>query len=447
MEKNLAQVRVEKIVNGGQGLSRLIDGRICLIPGVLAGELIGARIGDTHRGMLQATAEQILEPSPARISPPCALADTCGGCDLQHCSYPEQLQIKKEILCDLFSRSASPAVQQATTEIREPLPAPSPFHYRQRIRLQIDDRGRPCFRKRSSHDTVPVSNCLLAAGQLNRTLGGLMASQAMQALLSTCNELELLLNPGTGQVIAILHLNRPPRPRDFALARELIASETQPLLEDLLFCGETFALIRADQDMTPTTLALQLPPLTGFTTHPLTLSWEAGGFCQVNLTQNVQLIRTVLTLGQISSTDTVLDLFCGMGNFAIPLAGRAREVLGIEGQGAAIRSARKNATGAGLANTTFIKGPIHDSCRELITSNQCFDLVLIDPPRAGIPGLAKDLAFLTRRKLIYISCDPATLCRDLAQLFSQGFTIRVVQPVDMFPQTHHLETVVLLERH
>ncbi|MBC8208308.1 MAG: 23S rRNA (uracil(1939)-C(5))-methyltransferase RlmD [Desulfobulbaceae bacterium] len=447
MKKNPEQLRVEKIVNGGMGLGRLSDGRVCLTPGVLPGELISVQICDKHKGVLQAAVKKILEPSADRTPHPCPLAKTCGGCDLQHCSYPGQLQIKKHILNDLFTRSGNADVQQAAIQIKEPLSAPQPFHYRQRIRLQVDTYGRPGFRKKASHDCIPIRECLLAAPQINDALATLMADSGFQTLLSNSRELELHLNPGSGRVTVILHQRRPPRPRDFSLARELMGSQVTSLPEGLFFLGDNFPLTRADQGTTPIIFSQHIPPLAGFTDTPLQLSWEAGGFCQVNLEQNINLIRTVLEFSHVNTDETVLDLFCGMGNFSIPLACNAHEVFGIEGQGAAIRSATKNAKTAALHNTSFSKGSIHQSCHELIKKGQTFDCVLVDPPRAGIPGLADVLAQLTRQRLIYVSCDPATLCRDLADLSLQGFTIHTVQPVDMFPQTHHLETVVLLERH
>jgi 23S rRNA (uracil1939-C5)-methyltransferase len=187
-------------------------------------------------------------------------------------------------------------------------------------------------------------------------------------------------------------------------------------------------------------------PLVAQINRSLNLSWEAGGFCQVNLEQNRKIIETVLEFCQAEKTDTVLDLYCGMGNFSIPLAMRAKNVLGIEGQASAIRSAKYNASNAGLANTRFLKSSAHDACIELAEKGEQFDCVLIDPPRQGAPGLAGHLAKITIKRLVYISCDPATLCRDLADLTDAGFTITKIQPLDMFPQTHHIETVVLLEK-
>lgn len=158
------------------------------------------------------------------------------------------------------------------------------------------------------------------------------------------------------------------------------------------------------------------------------------------------MIEIVLDFCGLTQTESVLDLYCGMGNFSIPLAGVAKELLGVEGQGAAIRSAKMNAQRNGLTNCRFLKKPVENICKELVAHGKTFDCVLIDPPRQGVPGLAGLLASIAAKRLVYVSCDPATMCRDLVALNDEGFQVRRIQPVDMFPQTHHIETVVLLEK-
>ena len=158
------------------------------------------------------------------------------------------------------------------------------------------------------------------------------------------------------------------------------------------------------------------------------------------------MIETVIGFCDVKDDDTVLDLYCGMGNFAIPISSLAASVHGIEGQGASIRCAKQNSTSAGRTNTTFTKQPVHKGCDKLIADNTTFDCVIIDPPRQGAPELAQHLSKLCKKTLVYISCDPATLCRDLKELTGKGFTIQTIQPIDMFPQTHHIETVVLLKK-
>jgi len=446
MEKMSAPLfRVEKIVNGGYGLARRENGQIVLIRHVLPGETVRAHVILEKKGFVEAAPDAILAPSPHRIPAPCPHYGVCGGCDLQHCDSPEQLRIKKGIIGDLLLRSPHIALQQALPLLGDPLPSPRVFGYRQRLRLQISGNGTPGFHRFHSHQCVPVSQCLLAGPELNAILQQFHAHPSFSRLLTIATELELLFNPASTKVIGLLHLTRKPRPADMKLAEALTAS--LPGLERIIFCGQDFPPVGSNgEDGTNASLQLVLPPFPGHTDRPASLSWEATGFCQVNLEQNIRLIRTVLDCCEATPDTTILDLFCGMGNFSIPLAMQAASLLGIEGQGAAVRRARKNSEQAGLANTRFEKGPIHAHCQTLAATGRSFDCVIIDPPRQGAPELASLLAALTRKRLIYISCDPATLCRDLGELTRSGFVIRGLQPVDMFPQTHHIETVALLEK-
>ncbi|MBU0664486.1 MAG: class I SAM-dependent RNA methyltransferase [Proteobacteria bacterium] len=439
---------IEKIVNGGYGLARRENGQFVLLRHVLPGETVTARILAEKKGFAEAALSKIIEASPHRISPPCPKYGTCGGCDLQHCDSEQQLQIKKEIISDLLERAPQNALQHAVPLLADPIASPQPFGYRQRIRLQIDENQQPGFRRYHSHQCVPITECLLARPELNSVLQQLQAYPLFHKILATTTELELLLNPASSRVVCLFHLARKPRPTDMKQAEALM--ETLPLVEKVLFHGQDFLPCgpssgdKSDGDNNE--LQFLLPPFPGHTDKSISLTLEAGGFCQVNLEQNIQLIQTVLDCCQADRQATVLDLFCGMGNFSIPLAMQSTSLLGIEGQGSAIRSARKNSKRAGLTNTLFEKSPIHERCQTLVTEGRSFDCVVIDPPRQGAPGLARQLATLTRKRLVYISCDPATLCRDLGELIHSGFAIIKLQPVDMFPQTHHIETVVLLAK-
>jgi 23S rRNA (uracil1939-C5)-methyltransferase len=359
------------------------------------------------------------------------------------------LQLKTAVIEDLLLRSSDPRLQQTQFLLKKTIPSPDPFGYRQRIRLLVTNSGQLGYRKLRSHSVAKISNCLLAARPLNRVLEELPRFPDFQLLSKNISELELLLDPGSGKVIALLHFSRNPRPGDIKSARILCAQ--LDTLERIFFTGDCFQLTGpfcADEQLEAQygkTLHIQYVQIDDHP-DPLDLQWEVGGFFQVNPEQNTRLINMVLQFSNTGHNETVLDLFCGMGNFSIPLARRAKSILGFEGQGGAIRSARANSIRNNLTNTVFTKKPIHDACQQLVTEKKEFDCVIVDPPRKGIPGLAGDIAFLARKRLVYISCDPATLCRDLTELCRVGFTIENIQPFDMFPQTHHIETVVALSK-
>ncbi len=439
---------IEKLVHGGFGLSHDKDGRVLLIEGVIPGETVTANLIEKGKTLKKGTAAKILEPSPQRIPAPCSLYGQCGGCDFQHMPYPCQLQLKMEILQELLKRAGNSSLRQAADTLLLPLlPSSEQFHYRQRIRLQVDEQQVVGFHRRRSHDCVGIKSCLLAGPEINHCLQELLPHPSFHRLRPHMQGMEILLNPDSSKLILLIHFQRKPRPKDIENVRKLVRELTGLVV--IFLIGENFALSGPycdEQEEDRVTLSFTLPPLPPHTDRPLVLSWETGGFCQVNLQQNITLINTTLDCCKITKEESLLDLFCGMGNFSLPLAERAKSVLGIEGQASAIRSARKNSDQAGQANTEFRKRPIHQACEELVQENRKFDCVVIDPPRQGVPGLADKLFILCRKRLVYISCDPATLCRDLGELLDQGFSLTTLQPLDMFPQTHHIETVALLEK-
>ena len=442
----IEQVTIKKIIHGGFGLCHLASGKVLLVPGGLPGEIIDAAMHTSEKNPLFGNIKRFIKPHNGRRTAPCKYYNSCGGCNLQHCDNPTQLTIKKEILHDLLLRSPEPGVRDAISLLQNPLPSPAEFGYRQRIRLQVDKQGSLGFRQFRSHTIVPVDRCIIAEEPINTSLDGLRHFADWYKLAPLATEIELLLNPKSQTVVCLIHFIRKPRPSDIATANDIC--NAVPSLDRIFFLGENFPIMGPypiEEAGSGKNLRVRYDE-AGSHSPPLHLQWEAGGFCQVNLRQNNHLIDVVEKFCQISKEETILDLYCGMGNFSILLGRKAKSVTGIEGQGASIRCAKLNAQNDGLTNTRFIKSPIDSGCRNLLKNDELFDCVVLDPPRQGIPGLAPDLAKLTGKRLIYISCDPATLCRDLADLLRIGFSIKTIQPLDMFPQTHHIETVVLLEK-
>jgi len=435
---------ISKVINGGYGLGQLSDGRLAMVRQVLPGEEIVMTTEAEKKSYLLGRPSAILRPSRHRVEPPCPYYGVCGGCDLQHADYAEQLRIKHGILLDLLARQTGLPDAALPSSIALPLPSPQTFGYRQRIRLWVKDGASLGFRQHRSHDIVVIERCLIARNELNDALAALSAHRSLPTLLANTTELELLWNPVSGMVTSLFHLTRKPRSADISSAAAL--QQEIAVLERVFFSGPRFPLTAGAPAGCHSRLGIQTD-LGAKGCRPFVMEWEVGGFCQVNFEQNRNLVDLVSKLAAVRPEETVLDLFCGAGNFSLPLAASARTLLGIEGQGAAIRCARRNGENAGLSNTTFRKQLIQKGCRELTAAGKRFDVLVIDPPREGIPGLAATISALCRSRLVYISCDPATLSRDLADLTSAGLRITAFQPVDMFPQTHHIETVVLLEKH
>lgn len=435
---NHEQLQVEKLVNGGYGLARLQDGRVVLLRNALPGELVRFRSEGRLRQTFFGSVQTVVAPHRQRIAPPCRYYGECGGCDLQHCSYDCQLELKKDILAELCHR------QEAA--VADPVPSPRRFGYRQRIRLQTA-AGKVGYLRFRSATVVPIDECLIAHPAINRALATLLADSCFARLCRHSQEVELHHNPGTGAVDLLFTFNRVPRPADRKAAVSLSAAAGG--VDRVFFKGRGFALDGphgTDDSTAEQGRTLHCPPIHPLTTAISSMCWEIDGFSQVNQDQNRNLVDLVVRRVALAGGEDILDLFCGMGNFSIPLAAAAASLVGVEGQGSGIRCARRNAAAAGLTNTTFIKGPAGEICGWLLAERRSFDITVLDPPRQGIPDLVPGVAALTRRMIVYISCDPATLARDLKDLGDHGFRCFSLEPLDMFPQTHHIETVALLEK-
>ncbi len=433
------KVYIEKVVYGGFGLGRLNSGQIILVANALPEETAIVTVQQEKKNHLFGRIVKITDSHPLRISPPCPYKQ-CGGCNLHHTTYENQLAIKEAMLTDLLQHQTNKSFASDIMARRAPiLPSTREYGYRQRIRLQLDKENAG-YRGRNSHSFVKIEKCMLAQESINSTLAYICSEQKGRELLARSQEIESLHNPADNTVVALLHFPRPPRPEEKKKAVTLV--EKSSLLRRIFFIGKNFAL-EGPYPQHPEGKCLSYHyEIAG---KQLQFGFEVGGFCQVNLEQNEQMIRCVRTMANVQKGEKILDLYCGMGNFALPLALDGAEVFGIEGQGGAIRSAKENARNAFLS-AVFKKSPVEDACRKLAEENSSFDTVVIDPPRRGIPQMAEIIARLTKKKLIYISCDPATLMRDLFSLHQAGFSVTAFQPVDMFPQTHHIESIVLLEK-
>lgn len=441
------ELTVDKVIKGGLGLGRLADGQVVMVPRVLPGELVRVQLRRQHKQYQEADLLEVLTPSDQRIPSACPVYDTCGGCDFQHVAYDEQLRLKNNILGETLCRAGLCREEELTALLGTPLASPKQFGYRQRIRLQVA-QGVLGYFGRQSHSLVPVSRCPLAGESINSVLADLSASRQFQALLPMASAIELLENPGHNSIILIIHYTRKTRPGDHQAARLLC--QTLPLLEAVIFNvdGQAKGPCFSDTGEIPLSgLLVEFSLPEGLCGQPLTFALEPGGFCQVNLGQNENCIKLLLEWTRGMQPTKALDLFCGMGNFSLPLAMQGWDVTGMDMQRSTIRSAVRNAETAGLGDRCrFSQESATKAARRLRVEQGTFDCLLLDPPRSGCAELIPLLPGLNARQIIYISCDPATLARDLVGLTKAGYRLAEVRLVDMFPQTAHQETMVRLER-
>ncbi len=452
---------IEGLAPGGEGVAR-DGGRPVFVPFTAPGDRVEASVpaggGTTHAELLR-----VLSPGPARVSPPCRHfgvpeADLppgpappgdrcCGGCEWLHLAYPAQLAQKGRALEETLRRIGRLA--PGSYLLRPVLPSPLPLRYRSRAKLHLDrESGRLAFFRRRSHQPVRLRECHLLEEPLD-ALREAVGPALLRARLAP-REVTLAWSARAGRGAAWLRLadlTRAVRQRAESLLRDL------PALQGLILSAEAGPPERVGD---PVLLQDRSPgdPSAGLARS------RPDVFQQANRAANEVLTASALSLLEPEGEDA-LELFCGSGNFTVPLAGRARSVAAVEVQGPALDLARLDvqdaaaAPGGGPApsprgTVRFFSGDAlkmaQALARERGPTSPRFGRVLLDPPREGAKGIGPALRDLGVPRAVYVSCDPATLARDLGACAAAGYRVAEVQPVDMFPQTHHVEAVALLVR-
>lgn len=423
-----ARVRIEKLVYGGDGLARLETGQAVFVPGVLPGELVLVGIRRKRKGFLEADLVEVLERSPDRIDPPCSGEKECTGATWPHISYPAQLKLKTEILLDSLKKIGG----MEPKNLLPALPSPRTDHYRLRAQFSVrnkNDRQQIGFFRQGSCDLVEVENSFLIVPAIN---------DALRAVRSLSQELPL---------VSEIHINASPSGE----AHLLLFSERDSFASPKRFFEDLRQRSPNVIGMTGFANRKRAFSLGGnqltFEVEGLTLKATEGNFFQVNWEQNRSMIGTVLDFCALTGNETVLDLYCGIGNFAIPLSKPAGAVIGIESGYSAIEDAKANAELNGIANAEFIADDMQKGLKTLMERKMRSEVIVLDPPRSGatLKTLERVLAFVPR-KIVYVSCNPSTLARDLKFFHLFGFRLDRLRPVDMFPYTYHIECVAEMVR-
>ncbi|MEW6264175.1 MAG: class I SAM-dependent RNA methyltransferase [Thermodesulfobacteriota bacterium] len=421
---------IERLVAGGLGLSRY-EGRIVFLPGVLPGEEVEVAILASRSDYLRAKPVYILKPHAERRTPPCPLFLVCGGCQLMHAAYPIQPDLKLkaglERLAGVFKR--------------EIIIKPSPFSlfYRDRVRLhlaRVGDRLALGFFAAGSKRLVPIDFCHQLHPRLNLLLPAL--TEWMTGLAGrNDSSLGLSVQMGTPAegVLAVMEFGA--RPVAGTIKAALAGPETGEQVKVFLkINGQVRPKPRPEDAVTVLSLS----------DRGLRLSALPGAFTQVNPAVNRLLVMDVLNLAQEMKPKRALDLYAGIGNFTLPLAVAADNVCAVEVEPAALASARLNIRQGGLDQVTLLRAEAVAAAEGLADHGERFELVVLDPPRAGAKGLATQVARLKAVQVLYISCHPAAMTRDLAEFQSLGYYPSEITAYDMFPQTAHLEVLAHLIR-
>lgn len=419
---------IERLSHEGRGIGRL-DGKTTFVTGALPGEQVHARLVNSHKRYHEAELIDIVQASPDRVEPVCPHYRQCGGCDLQHLAVTEQRRHKQQQVLDQLARFAD-----VVPERIEPALTGADLGYRRAARIGINQRQRDGeilvgFRRRGSHKLLNIEHCPVLVPRLQPVFNLLREALADQGDIRQLTHVDLACGDEDG----FLRVRCTRRP-SAALTRRLEAVAHQ--LELTLVIG----LDEGELTQGAAQAHYALPA------SRIELAFAATDFIQVNAEINRAMVQQAVDWLDPQPQQRVLDLFCGLGNFTLPLARRAGQVVGVEGAAEMVERARHNAAAAGLDNARFYRADLSESFRHAPWFRDGFELILLDPPRTGAREAVRQLAGYGARKVLYISCNPSALVADLPLLTAAGYRVTRCGIMDMFPHTAHVESMLLLER-
>ncbi|MBI4280187.1 MAG: 23S rRNA (uracil(1939)-C(5))-methyltransferase RlmD [Armatimonadetes bacterium] len=438
-------VRVDRLSYGGRGVGR-VDGYVVFVPDTAPGDVVRARLVKVKRNYAEAALVEVVEPSPARAAPPCPYFGPCGGCLWQHIPYAAQAAAKEAIVRESLAHLAG----LRDLPVHPVVAADDPWYYRNKMEFTFAPDGLLGLHRRGAFDRiVGIESCLLQSPLTTALLGEVREFVTAHGL--TCYNprthagllRHLVVREGkqTGEfmVAIITSAGEFPQAREFA---GLLASG-HPEIASVLW-GVNPSLGDA---VTPERVeVLHGRPFIQERLGGLTFRIGLETFFQTNTAQAEKMVASVRAAAALAGTGPVVDLYCGVGTFALLLARGAASVHGIEVVPAAVEAARENARLNGITNAEFEVGDARRGLPALIERIGRPDLLLLDPPRSGAgERVMRRVVEAAPRRAIYVSCNPTTLAPDLRVLVNAGYAITSVQPLDLFPQTYHVECVVALE--
>lgn len=408
-----------------------------LIPGVMPGEKVEVELERDFGDYAFCSLKEVIDPSPYRTSPECPYFLTCGGCDYQHIPYHEQVRIKHETFLEELVR-----IGKIPKEVcAEMVPAPSPFGWRLRLDLAVEvkEKLKLGFYKRRTKEIVDVETCPVAHPLLLNILHTLRRLMERHLTIAPfIKRIEITVSPdeqkGHVLIYCLIHHDKRHMKK---LAEELV--EECPSVKDVLIKNRALTFPHSLLGKGRTESALK------FHIEGLTLLLYPGVFLQSNFEQNKSLIQLLREKVIREHWQDCLELFCGMGNFSLPLAPCCSHWTGVERDRFAVKNANYNAS-LNKLKVTFICQEAVRALEEWQRQNKKVELLLLDPPRQGALEELKMALDLSPRQIVYISCNPATLARDLRFLIDNGFQLEKVIPIDFFPQSYHVESVSFLRR-
>jgi 23S rRNA (uracil1939-C5)-methyltransferase len=439
------ELRIEKWIYGGEGLARMAPdeagrGKAVFVPFVLPGETVEAEFTEERSGFARAKLVKIGTASPARVEPSCPYFSRCGGCQYQHAEYTKQLQWKRDILVETLARTAkielAPDIQLHHAE---------PYGYRNRTRLKV--RTEPNFAlgyyRFGSNELFPVEECPISSPLIQRAIAAMWSVASKRPLPPGLREIQFFANHADEELLVEIFVDRKENPKELEPLANRLRAELPAIVGVSVFpSGQSVE----DEDRAPLMTSKAAGPAATFGEKSLryasagdTFRVSAGSFFQTNRFLVDELVQTAISG---SKGRTALDLYAGTGLFSLPLSRSFERVVAVEASPYSFADLHYNAT----PNIKAVQSST-EKFLDNLGRKPTVDLVLLDPPRSGMgEHTSRKLGQTGIPRLTYVSCDPATLARDLRVLSAAGFAIESLHLVDLFPQTFHMETAVHLVR-
>ena len=423
---------IESLSHEGRGIAR-VDGKTVFVFGALPGERVVAKLTRSRRKFDQATVIEVLEASPLRIEPRCAAFRICGGCSLQHLSAEDQLEHKQRALLEMMAHAEIEA-----GEIMEPLRG-EPWGYRQMARLavkHVPGKGRVLvgFRERETPYVADMLRCEVLLPRVGLELEAL--STLVSGLDARAQIPQIEVAAADDRVQLVFRHLQPLSSGDMEKLRDFAA--THDFYMQLQPGGpETI------ENLFPAQQQLAFDPLGD---GRIRICFRATDFVQVNDAVNRKMVARALSELDLEAGHRVLDLFCGLGNFTLPISLACNQVTGVEGEIAMVERARQAARDNAIDNAFFHAADLSNIDEDLPWMRQRYDRILLDPPRSGAAAIADNIERFGASRIVYISCQPSSLVRDAATICERGYRLARLGVIDMFPQTAHVESMAVFDR-
>lgn len=448
-KNDLYDGEIHAVTAEGSGICR-IEEMAVFVPGTAVGDRCTVRIVKVLKNYAFGRMERLLSPSPDRVTPDCAVSAGCGGCVFRHIDYAAETRLKAQRVRDAMERIGG----FRGLPIEPILAAPARNRYRNKCQMPIglDKNGRMTlgFYAVNSHRIVDTESCLLQPACFDNVMNGLRVWQREagetvydeSAHAGVLRHLFMRRGEKTGELLVCLVINGSALRDEAALVAAL--REAEPSV--------TGVVLNINREKTNVVLGERLRTLWGKGTVTdelcgLTFEIAPHAFYQVNRTQAEVLYEKAAEYAGLTGAETLLDLYCGTGTIGLSMAGRAKKVIGAEIVPAAVENARQNAARNNITNAEFLCADASKAAEILHARGEKPNVVVLDPPRKGCDAaLIGTAAAMSPKRIVYVSCDPATLARDLKRFTESGYEISALAPVDMFPCTSHVETIVLLQR-